>query len=52
MADSIMLMGEKEFFNVMKNNNRHLTMEERYLIANIVNAFTQKRKQDEMEGAI
>ena len=47
-----MIMGEKEFFDVMKTNNRHLTMEERYLLANIVNAFTEARKRDEAEGAI
>ena len=46
------IMGEKEFFDVMKTNNRHLTMEERYLIAEIINAFTERRKQDEAEGAI
>ena len=51
MVDSN-IMGEKEFFDIMKTNNRHLTMEERYLIANIVNAFTERRKQDEMDGAI
>ena len=46
------IMGEKEFFDVMKTNNRHLTMEERYLIAEIINAFTERRKRDEAEGAI
>ena len=46
------IMGEKEFFDVMKTNNRHLTMFERYLIAEIINAFTEARKQDEAEGAI
>ena len=46
------IMGEKEFFDVMKTNNRHLTMEERYLIAEVINAFTAARKQDEMDGAI
>ena len=46
------IMGEKEFFDVMKTNNRHLTMQERYLLANIVNAFTEARKRDEAEGAI
>lgn len=44
------IMGEKEFFDVMKNNNRLLNMEERYLLAQIVNAFTKSRKQDEEDG--
>ena len=51
-AANTRLMGEKEFFDIMKTNNRHLTMEERYLLANIVNAFTEARKRDEAEGAI
>ena len=46
------VMGEKEFFDVMKTNNRYLSMQERYLLANIVNAFTEARKRDEAEGAI
>jgi len=46
------LMGEKEFFDVMKNANRHLTMEERFLIAEIIHAFTERRRQDEANGAI
>ena len=52
MVEDTMIMGEKEFFDVMKTNNRHLTMEERYLIAEIINAFTERRKRDEAEGAI
>ena len=46
------LMGEKEFFDVMKHANRHLTMEERFLIAEIIHAFTVRRVEDEMDGAI
>ena len=46
------LMGEKEFFDVMKNANRHLTMEERFLIAEIIHAFTVRRMEDERNGAI
>ena len=30
--DNDQIMGEKEFFDVMKNANRLLTMEERFLI--------------------
>ena len=46
------IMGEKEFFEVMKLNNHYLTMQERFLIAEIINTFTENRKRDEMEGAI
>ncbi len=46
------IMGEKEFFEVMKYNNQHLTMQERFLIAEIINAFTENRKRDKAEGAI
>ena len=46
------LMGEKEFFDVMKNANRHLTMEERFLIAELITAFTERRRQDEANGAM
>ena len=46
------MMGEKEFFEVMKSNNQHLTMQERFLIAEIMNTFTEQRKQDEVNGAI
>ena len=45
------LMGEKEFFDVMKDANRHLTMEERFLIAEIIHAFTSRRVMEE-NGAI
>jgi len=41
------IMGEKEFFDVMKTNNRFLTMEERHLIASLTLAFTERRKQDD-----
>ena len=37
------IMGEKEFFDVMKNANRLLTMEERFLISQLINAFTRRR---------
>ena len=46
------LMGEKEFFDVMKDANRLLTMEERFLIAEMIHAFTERRRQDEANGAI
>ena len=45
------IMGEKEFFDVMKDANRHLTMEERFLIAEIIHAFTSRRVMEE-NGAI
>ena len=38
------IMGEKEFFDIMKNANRHLTMEERHTIATLVEAFIENRK--------
>lgn len=38
------IMGEKEFFDIMKTNNRFLTMEERHLVASITLAFTEKKK--------
>ena len=41
------IMGEKEFFDIMKNNNRFLTMEERHLVASLTLAFTERRKQDD-----
>ena len=41
------IMGEKEFFDIMKTNNRHLTMEERFLIAEVINAFTARRVMEE-----
>ena len=37
------IMGEKEFFDIMKKNNMYLTMEERHLVANIVLSFTEGR---------
>ena len=40
----IVIMGEKEFFDVMKYANRHLTMEERYLIAGIVKEIIKPRE--------
>ena len=46
------IMGEKEFFDVMKNANRLLTMEERFIIAELILAFTERRRQDEANGAI
>jgi hypothetical protein len=36
------IMGEKEFFDVMKNANRHLTMEERFLIAELVKNWARR----------
>ena len=45
------IMGEKEFFDVMKDANRHLTMEEMFLIAEIIHAFTSRRVMEE-NGAI
>ncbi len=41
--DNDQIMGEKEFFDVMKNANRLLTMEERFLITKLTNAFISKR---------
>ena len=42
------IMGEKEFFDIMKTNNRFLTMEERHLVASLILAFSERRKQDSM----
>ena len=42
--NDVNIMGEKEFFDIMKNNNRHLTMEERLLVARLVEAFIINRK--------
>ena len=41
------IMGEKEFFSIMKTNNMYLNMKERHLIASITLAFTERRKQDD-----
>ena len=41
------IMGEKEFFDIMKTNNRFLNMKERHLVASITLAFTERRKQDD-----
>ena len=38
------IMGEKEFFDIMKNANRHLTMEERHLVATLVEFVIKNRK--------
>ena len=43
MKDTI-IMGEKEFFDIMKNANRHLTMEERHVVATLVETFIENRK--------
>ena len=43
MGDNDQIMGEKEFFDIMKNANRLLTMEERFLISQLINAFTARR---------
>ena len=51
-SDFHSIMGEKEFFDVMKNANRFLRMEERYIIAELILAFTERRRQDEANGAI
>ena len=37
------IMGEKEFFDIMKNSNRFLTMEERHLIATLTQAIIKSR---------
>ena len=36
------IMGEKEFFDIMKNANRHLTMVERHIVATLVETFIKK----------
>tara|TARA_R100001163_G_scaffold65834_1_gene65480 strand:- start:13921 stop:14232 length:312 start_codon:yes stop_codon:yes gene_type:complete len=51
-SDFPAIMGEKEFFDVMKNANRFLRMEERFLIAELIHTFTERRRQDEANGAI
>ena len=38
------IMGEKEFFDIMKNANRYLTMEERHIVATLVETFIENRK--------
>ena len=38
------IMGEKEFFDIMKNANRHLTMEERHVVDTLVETFIENRK--------
>ena len=43
------IMGEKEFFDIMKNNNRFLTMEERHIVATLIETFTSNRKGDTNE---
>ena len=43
------LMGEKEFFDIMKTNNRFLTMEERHIVATLMETFTSNRKGDTNE---
>ena len=37
------LMGEKEFFDVMKSINQYLSMEDRWLLASIGKAFKKAR---------
>ena len=47
--NNVNIMGEKEFFDIMKNNNRHLTMEERHIVATLIETFTSNRKGDTNE---
>ena len=47
MVDNEMLMGEKEFFDVMKNINQYLSMADRWLLASIGKAFKKSRYPDD-----
>ena len=44
MNKEIKMMGEKEFFDVMKKENQYLSSQERWLLSKIVESFTYKRK--------
>ena len=45
MNKEIKMMGEKEFFDVMKKENQYLSSQERWLLSKIVQSFTHKRKE-------
>ena len=45
MSKEIKMMGEKEFFDVMKKENQYLSSQERWLLSKIVQSFTHKRKE-------
>tara|TARA_R100000700_G_C3123695_1_gene111659 strand:+ start:501 stop:653 length:153 start_codon:yes stop_codon:yes gene_type:complete len=46
--EDVTIMGEKEFFDIMKNSNRLLTMEERHLIATLTQTIIKsKRRKNE-----
>ena len=45
MNKEIKMMGEKEFFDVMKKENQYLSSQERWLLSKIVQSFTYKRKE-------
>ncbi len=40
------IMGEKEFFDIMKNSNRFLSMKERHSIATLVENITKTRRSN------
>ena len=46
MNKEIKMMGEKEFFDVMKKENQYLSSQERWLLSKIVQSFTYKRRKD------
>jgi len=41
--EDVTIMSEKEFFDIMKNSNRLLTMEERHLIATLTQTIIKTR---------
>ena len=45
--EDVTIMGEKEFFDIMKNSNRLLTMEERHLIATLTQTIIKTRNNNE-----
>ena len=44
MEKYLKIMGEKEFFDKMKEENQYLSSQERWLLSKIVESFTYKRK--------
>ena len=45
MSKEIKMMGEKEFFDKMKEENQYLSSQERWLLSKVVESFTHKRKE-------
>ena len=45
--EDVTIMGEKEFFDIMKNSNRLLTMEERHLIVTLTQTIIKTRNNNE-----